>query len=80
MTNFSSSYLPIAGYPPNATGACEMTKNNASYCYDTQRNAINKTYTHLTSEQKPNLTWPIVGAVTSMLSLIAVSAIKRGRI
>jgi len=79
MTNISSSYLPYAGYPPNASGANNMTKDIASYCYDTQRQAIGETFTYLTSDNKQNLTWPIVGTIVSFLSLLAVGALKRGR-
>lgn len=79
VNGISSSYVPYSGYPYNATGATQVTKDIASYCYDTQRPSIAKTYDYLTSENKQNLTWPIVGVVTSFLSLLAVSAIKRGR-
>lgn len=79
MSNISSSYLPYAGYPHNAVGANNTTKDIASYCYDTQRNAIAKNYAYITSDDKQNLTWPIVGVVTSFLSLLAVGALKKGR-
>lgn len=79
VNGISSSYVPYSGYPHNATGATQVTKDIASYCYDTQRQSIAKTYDYLTSDNKQNLTWPIVGVVTSFLSLLAVSAIKRGR-
>lgn len=79
VNRISSSYVPYNGYPNNATGATPVTKDIASYCYDTQRPSINKTYGYLTTEQNENLTWPIVGVVTSFLSLLAVGALKRGR-
>lgn len=79
VNGISSSYVPYSGYPNNATGATPVTKDIASYCYDTQRPSIAKTYDYLTSDNKQNLTWPIVGVVTSFLSLLAVSALKHGR-
>lgn len=79
VNGISSSYVPYSGYPHNATGATPVTKDIASYCYDTQRPSIAKTYDYLTSENKTSLKWPIVGVVTSFLSLLAVAAIKRGR-
>lgn len=79
MTNINSSYHPYAGYPNNAVGANNTTKDIASYCYDTQRNAIARSYEFITSDSKQSLTWPIVGTLVSFLSLIAVGIIKKGR-
>lgn len=79
MTKISSSQLPYTGYPHNAVGANNTTKDLASYCYDTQRPAISENYAYLTTDNKQNLTWPIVGSVVSFLSLLAIGAIKRGR-
>ena len=43
-------------------------------------NAVGATpYHHLTSEDKQSYTWPIIGAVVSFLSLLAVTSIKRGK-
>lgn len=80
MTNISSSHLPYAGYPPNAVGANNTTKDLSSYCYDTQRNAIAKSYTYSVTENKQDLTWPVVGSIVSFLSLLAIGYIKRGKI
>ena len=79
MTNISSSQLPYAGYPHNAVGANNTTKDSASYCYDTQRPAIAENYTYLTSDNKQNLTWPIVGTIVSFLSLLIIGKLKGGR-
>ena len=79
VNGVSSSYVPYNGYPHNATGATQVTKDIASYCYDTQRPNIAKNYAYLTSDNKQSLTWSIVGVVTSFLSLLAISALKRGR-
>ena len=72
-----ASQIPYQGYPTNAVGATKVTKDIASYCYDTQRNNIAKTFGHLTSEEKPDYTWPIVGAAVSAISLLALKFIKR---
>ena len=77
MTNSISSRVPYAGYPYNATGATPVTKDIASYCYDTQRPYIQKTTNFLTTEDKTSYKWPLIGAIVSALSLIAVTAIKR---
>lgn len=79
MANGISSRIPYQGYPHNAVGATPMTKDIASYCYDTQRNSIEDTYVSLASKDKPSYTWPIIGAVVSFASLLTVAAIKRGR-
>ncbi len=71
-----SSQIPYQGYPANAVGATKVTKDIASYCYDTQKNNISKTYGYLTSDEKPNYTWPIVGVAVSALSLLAMKFIK----
>ncbi len=76
MNNISSSYIPYQGYPANATGATQVTKDIASYCYDTQRPNISKTYGYLISEEKPNYTLPVIGALVSFMSLIGVAALK----
>ncbi len=76
MVNGISSFVPYQGYPANATGATPVTKDIASYCYDTQRPNISKTYTYLTTEDKPNYTWPVIGAVVSALSLLTVAGLK----
>ena len=72
----SSSRIPYAGYPANATGATPVTRDIASYCFDAQRPYIAKTYEYLTTEEKPSYTWPIIGAAVSFLSLIGVAALK----
>ncbi len=71
-----SSQIPYQGYPSNAVGATKVTKDIASYCFDTQKNNISKTYTFLTTEEKPNYTWPIVGLAVSALSLLALKRIR----
>ena len=76
VNGINSSYVPYSGYPANATGATQVTKDIASYCYDTQKNNISKTYGYLTSDEKPNYTWPIVGVAVSALSLLAMKFIK----
>ncbi len=76
MVNGISSNIPYVGYPANATGATPVTKDIASYCYDTQRPNISETYGYLTSDNKQNYTWPVIGAVVSALSLITVAAMK----
>ncbi len=77
VNGISSSQVPYQGYPANAVGATRVTKDIASYCYDTQRTNIGKTYAYLTTEEKHNYTWPVVGLVTSFLSLLAVRMITR---
>ncbi len=72
VNGISSSYVPYAGFPANATGATPVTKDIASYCYDTQRPSISKTYGYLTTEEKENYTWPVVGTIVSALALMAV--------
>ena len=79
VNGLSPSNIPYQGFPANAVGATHVTKDIASYCYDTQRTNIAKTYHHLTSEDKQSYTWPIIGAVVSFLSLLAVTSIKRGK-
>lgn len=76
MVNGLPSNVPYAGYPGNAIGATPVTKDIASYCYDTQRPNIAKTYDYLTTQEKPSYTWPIIGAVVSALSLLTVAAMK----
>ena len=71
-----SSQIPYQGYPSNAVGTTKVTKDIASYCFDTQKNNISKTYTFLTTEEKPNYTWPIVGLAVSALSLLALKRIR----
>ena len=78
VNGINSSYVPYSGYPANATGATQVTKDIASYCYDTQRPKIAETYGYLTSNEKPDYTWPVIGTVVSALSLIAVRFIRRG--
>lgn len=73
----TSSLVPYQGFPANAVGATKVTKDIASYCYDTQKNNISKTYGYLTTEDNPSYKWPVIGAVVSALSLIAVKCIKR---
>lgn len=65
VNGLSPSNIPYQGFPANAVGATPVTKDIASYCYDTQRTNIAKTYHHLTSEDKQSYTWPIIGAVVS---------------
>jgi len=77
MTNSISSRIPYAGYPYNATGATPVTKDIASYCFDTQRPYIQKTTDYLTSENNQSYKWPIIGTIVSAISLLAVAAIKR---
>ena len=48
MMNSVNSFVPYQNYPYNATGATPVTKDIASYCYDTQRPDISKTYGYLT--------------------------------
>lgn len=72
----SSSYIPYQGFPHNAVGANNVTKDIASYCYDTQKTNIGKTYSFLTTDDTPSYKWPIIGVVTSLLSLIALKYIK----
>lgn len=76
MMNSVNSFVPYQNYPYNATGATPVTKDIASYCYDTQRPDIAKTYGYLTSDQKPSYTWPVIGAVVSAISLLTVAALK----
>ena len=76
VNGIPSSNIPYAGFPYNATGATPVTKDIASYCYDTQRPYISQTYGYLTSDNKQNYTWPVVGAVVSALSLLTVAAMK----
>lgn len=76
MVNGLPSNIPYAGYPANAVGATPVTKDIASYCYDTQRPNISKTYGYLTSQDKTSCTWPVIGAVVSALSLLAVTAMR----
>ena len=45
MVNGISPNIPYSGYPANATGATPVTRDIASYCYDTQKNNISKDYT-----------------------------------
>ena len=71
-----SSQIPYQGYPSNAVGATKVTKDIASYCFDTQKNNISKTYSYLTTEEKPNYKWPIMGLAVSALSLLAMKYIK----
>ena len=78
VNGISSSYLPYNGYPANATGATQVTKDIASYCYDTQRPSISKTYGYLTSEHKPDYKWPVIGSIVAALSFVGVRLIKRG--
>ena len=54
MTNQVSSRIPYAGYPHNATGATPVTKDIASYCFDTQRPYIQRTTEFVTSQDKQN--------------------------
>ncbi len=70
------SQIPYQGYPANAVGATKVTKDIASYCFDTQKNDISKTYAFLTTDEKPNYTWPVLGLVVSALSLIAIRFLK----
>lgn len=79
VNGINASQIPYGGYPSNAVGATGMTKDIASYSYDTQRPAIARNYAYLTSDNKQDLTWPIVGVVTSFLSLVAVGLLKRSR-
>lgn len=72
-------YQDYQGYPANAVGATQMTKDIASYCYDTQKPNISKTFSYLTDDSKPSYTWPIIGTVVSAISLIALTAMKKGR-
>ncbi len=72
----TQSNIPYVGYPANAVGATPVTKDIASYCYDTQKPHISETYGYLTSNQKQNYTWPIIGTVVSALSLLTVTAMK----
>lgn len=76
MVNGISSNIPYAGYPANAAGATRVTKDIASYCYDTQRPYIAETYGYLTSKDKTSYTWPVIGAVVSAVSLLTVAAMK----
>ncbi len=76
MVNGISPNIPYSGYPANATGATPVTRDIASYCYDTQKNNISKTYGYLTTESKPNYTWPIVGGIVSLLSIFAVTRLR----
>ena len=71
-----SSQIPYQGFPSNAVGAKKVTKDIASYCYDTQRNNISKTYTYLTTDDTPSYKWPVIGTVVSLLSLAALRYIK----
>ena len=71
-----ASQIPYQGYPSNAVGATKVTKDIASYCFDTQRNEISKTYGYLTSDEKPSYKWPVVVVVVSALSLLAMKFIK----
>ncbi len=73
------SYQDYQGYPANAVGATQMTKDIASYCYDTQKPNISKTYSYLTSDTNPSYTWPVIGVVVSALSLLTVAAMKKGK-
>ncbi len=77
VNGLNSSRVPYQGYPNNATGATQVTKDIASYCYDTQKTNISKTYGYLTSDDKPSYTWPVIGAIVSFASLITVAALKR---
>lgn len=72
----TSSFIPYQGYPANATGATGVTKDIASYCYDTQKNNISKTYTYLTTDDNPSYKWPVIGTVVSLISLIAVRCMR----
>lgn len=76
VNGITSPHIPYAGYPANAVGATQVTKDIASSCFDTQRPYIAKTYNYLMTEDKPSYTWPVIGAVVSALSLIGVAAIK----
>ena len=78
VNGINSSYVPYSGYPANATGATQVTKDIASYCYDTQRPAIAETYEYLTTDHKPDYKWPVIGSIVGALSLVAVRLIKRG--
>ncbi len=71
-----SSQIPYQGFPSNAVGATKVTKDIASYCYDTQKNNISKTYTYLTTDDTPSYKWPVIGTVVSLLSLAALRYIK----
>lgn len=75
--NFNSSLTPYSGYPANAVGVTPVTKDIASYSYDTQRQNIQKTYNYLTTEQKTDYTWPIVGVAVSALACLAVKFLKK---
>ena len=78
VNGISSTYIPYSGYPANATGATQVTKDIASYCYDTQRPSISETYGYLTSDHKPDYKWPAIGAAVSLIGLLAARFIKRG--
>lgn len=77
VNGMSPSNIPYQGFPYNAVGATPVTKDIASYSYDTQRPNIAKTYGYLTTEDKPKYTWPVIGLVVSTLSLAALKYIKR---
>lgn len=80
VNGINSSQLPYAGYPANAVGATPVTRDIASYCYDTQRPHVAKTYGYLTGEHKESYTWPVIGLISSLVALGIVNTIKRGRI
>lgn len=77
MVNGVSSSIPYQGYPHNCTGATPVTKDIASYCYDTQRPSIADTFAHLTTKDKPSYTLPIIGCVASFLSILGVKALLK---
>lgn len=77
LSTVNSSQIPYANYPHNAVGSTPVTKDIASLSYDTQKPMIAKQQAYFASDRKQNLTWPIVGIVTSFLSLLAIRAIKR---
>ncbi len=76
VNGISSPHIPYNGYPGNAIGETQVTKDIASTCFDAQRPYIAKTYEFLTTEEKPSYTLPVIGAVVSFLSLIGVAALK----
>lgn len=77
VQGMNSSYIPYQGYPSNAVGATKVTKDIASYCYDTQKNNISQTYSYLTTNDNPSYKWPVIGTVVSLLSLIAVRCMSK---
>lgn len=76
VQGYSPSTVPYQGYPHNAVGATQVTKDIASYSYDTQRPNIAKTYGYLTTEDKPKYLWPSIGLAVSFLSMLALKFIK----